>query len=113
MLADMTAYKAAFTRFEGNELNGWVDAKEPQCGKQGTIIEVFPYDKTLTIKFEDDQSFDFPNEAVGRQMTRTCDKVCPETWNEDFIKDFCGEELGYSDEFISILVAKIPLNQYP
>lgn len=31
----MDLYKKSFARFEGDELNGWTEAKEPYCGLEG------------------------------------------------------------------------------
>lgn len=56
-------FKAAFSRCEGDALNGWSDAKAELVGTAGTIRKIYG-DRTVTIQFDDGKTFDFPFEAI-------------------------------------------------
>mgnify|MGYP006145704071 CR=1 FL=1 len=67
LIDDFTLYKESFKRF-GDNLNGWTDAKEPYCGQEGQVTEMYG-DKTVTIIFDDGMKLDFPMESVMEQIT--------------------------------------------
>jgi len=51
-------------------------------------------------------------ESVAKQLSRAADKLYPETYNEEFIKEFCSE-LEMPEDSINTLISNIPLKQYP
>eukprot|EP00929_Paragymnodinium_shiwhaense_P016738 TRINITY_DN12536_c0_g1_i1.p1 TRINITY_DN12536_c0_g1~~TRINITY_DN12536_c0_g1_i1.p1 ORF type:complete len:368 (+),score=96.97 TRINITY_DN12536_c0_g1_i1:51-1106(+) len=67
LLSDATAFRKAFSRFQGNsktaQLNGFSAAKELRRGQECTVQ--FGYrDKTFNCLFDDGVLFDFPFEVV-------------------------------------------------
>eukprot|EP01047_Picozoa_sp_COSAG01_P030721 COSAG01_NODE_2150_length_8295_cov_54.415447_1_plen_1992_part_00 len=74
LLSGPKQFKAAFRErgFSDDSLNGWSAEKDQYRGQKGSYISVFD-DGTVTMKFEDGESFDCPNEALeecptGAQM---------------------------------------------
>jgi len=61
------AFKNGFSRFAGDELNGWNAEKHKYRGKVGNVTEVFG-DNTATIEFDDGTSFDVPFEVIEPQV---------------------------------------------
>jgi len=51
-------------------------------------------------------------ESVAKQLSIAADKLYPETYNEEFIKEFCSE-LEMPEDSINTLISNIPLKQYP
>ena len=62
LIRDARRFKAAFSRVEGDELNGWSEAKAARAGGVGTVVKIFD-DDTLQLKFRDGVRMDFPFEA--------------------------------------------------
>ena len=56
-------FKACFVRFEGDDLNYWNPSKQAKAGKEGKLKTVYG-DNTVTMEFEDGESWDFPFEAI-------------------------------------------------
>lgn len=63
LLAEEQAFRESFSRFQGDELNGWSEEKEARMGTSGVITEVFG-DRTVTLEFPDGAKFDFPFETL-------------------------------------------------
>ena len=94
-------YSEKFGRFQGDELNGWIPAKEPLAGQEGDVITTYG-DLTVTIKFDNSEQFDFPMEAVAEQLSKTGFqegaarlKALPPAEFEGCFSRFQGDELNY------------------
>merc|ERR1711976_213937 len=70
LLSDPEAFQNSFTRFVGDDLNGWSEAKQLRVGQEGTVTKTYG-DQTITMVFDDGQQFDFPFETVQEQLTTT------------------------------------------
>ncbi len=66
LLAEMQPFRDSFSRFLGDELNGWSLEKEARRGSGGEITKVF-HDRTVTLKFDDGVEFDFPFESLTHE----------------------------------------------
>ena len=63
-MADPAAFKKAFSRFDGDTVNGWTNEKAKFIGTKGKIIELNS-DKNITkLEFAGAKIFDFPDEAI-------------------------------------------------
>ena len=62
-------YKDKFGRFEGDELNGWIEAKADYAGEEGEVTRTYG-DRTVTMVFDNGAQFDFPMEAIAEQLSR-------------------------------------------
>ena len=93
-------YATKFDRFKGDKLNGWTQLKAELYGKEGDVIKTYG-DKTVTIKFDDDSTQDFPMEAVATQLSETADPFS--TVNIKKIRvgriRLCSNEEGYQNKF--------------
>lgn len=107
---DAQEFKKAFSRFEGDKLNGWSKEKEDRRVQKATVTTVFK-DQTVTARFDDGKTFDFPFEAIAEQISvhvverksiKTGDAVKLIQDQEDFKKAFArfeGDETnGWSTE---------------
>jgi len=61
--ADEAVFKPYFKRFVGDDLNYWNDKKQLKNGELGFITTVYG-DKTVTMYFNDGETWDFPFEAI-------------------------------------------------
>jgi len=104
LIADPTAYQDSFTRFQGDELNGWIPEKETYCGKDGKVIRVF-CDQTVTIRFDDGVQLDFPFESIAEQVSVEVVPKPAEVWRiadgvdfQNRFGRFVGDKLNYWSE---------------
>eukprot|EP01062_Namystynia_karyoxenos_P062423 TRINITY_DN55302_c0_g1_i1.p2 TRINITY_DN55302_c0_g1~~TRINITY_DN55302_c0_g1_i1.p2 ORF type:complete len:625 (+),score=205.43 TRINITY_DN55302_c0_g1_i1:74-1876(+) len=68
LLSGAAEFRAAFSRFEGDPLNGWTPAKDRRRGQSGVVAQVFD-DETCTVVFADGKKMDFPFAAVAKQLS--------------------------------------------
>jgi len=56
-------FRDLFHRFKADELNDWNESKQRKMGKLGLVTDIYE-DETVTMVFEDLESWDFPFEAL-------------------------------------------------
>ena len=66
-LLDGEAFEASFSRFEGDEVNGYSDEKAAYAGQRGTVVENWD-DNTAYVVFDDGAEFDFPMESMTQKF---------------------------------------------
>ena len=62
-------FRAAFAKYDDYSENGWSDAKHERIGKMGVITELRE-NGIVIVEFDDGQQYEFPDEAIGAQLTR-------------------------------------------
>lgn len=67
MKKDQAEFKALFARFEDCDKNCWTEEKQAYAGAVGVITTVYD-DKTVTMMFDDGKQFDFPFEAIEKNV---------------------------------------------
>ena len=79
LLSDATAYRNSFTRFVGDQLNGWIEAKRGLNGSEGRVTRLFG-DRTFTLQLDDGRCFDFPFESVEEQIMTVHKPMPAKVW---------------------------------
>ena len=64
LLADENAFRQSFARFEDDDENGFSLEKLERMGQKATADYVDDSDRTITAKFDDEETLDFPFESV-------------------------------------------------
>ncbi len=62
-------FRAAFAKYDDYSLVGWSEAKHDRRGKTGDITKLSEND-TVEVEFDDGERYEFPDEAIGTQLTR-------------------------------------------
>eukprot|EP00756_Hemistasia_phaeocysticola_P047786 Hpha_TRINITY_DN22249_c0_g1::TRINITY_DN22249_c0_g1_i1::g.167189::m.167189 len=68
-IAGVESFRAAFSRFEGDALNGWSTAKDQHLrGKMAVVAQVYD-DKTAKVVSPSGKTYDVPFEAISKQIS--------------------------------------------